>query len=89
MCALAQVRECDTRIGVVENQAGGVGRHRRVSAVAVVTGLRLWVSGEEDVAVFHNPNAAKTWPTEWLPTTRAFGRVSATDEKFQFDWLSG
>ena len=79
------VRQHDGLFGV--DLARGVGRHRRVSAVAVVTGVRLWAPGAEDVAVLHNPYAERPWPRDWLPATREFGRLSATEEKIQLGWL--
>lgn len=55
---------------------GGQSRHRRVSAVAVISHSRVWEAQTADVAVLHNPNAARPWPDDALPATKRFGRVA-------------
>ncbi|MGI8516665.1 MAG: hypothetical protein ACR2NT_16345 [Acidimicrobiia bacterium] len=54
----------------------GHGRHRRFSAVAVISHLRVWEAQTAEIAVLHNPNAARPWPNDSLPTTRRFGHVA-------------
>jgi hypothetical protein len=79
------VRRGDGFFGVDATRAAGR-RHRRVSGVAVVTGLQVWAPGEEDVALFHNPYAERAWPKYGLPATREFGPVTETSGTIRLDW---
>ncbi|MEX0665517.1 MAG: hypothetical protein WD598_12220 [Acidimicrobiia bacterium] len=80
------VRQTDGVFGL--DRTTGVGRHRRVAGVVVVSGMRPWVPGGEDVAMFRNPFAEVPWPDGWLPLTREFGSVSETAEGVQLGWRS-
>lgn len=68
------VRNPDGLFGT--NPQGGRSRHRRISAVAVISNLRVWEAQTADVAVLHNPNAARPWPDNALLATRRFGHVA-------------
>lgn len=70
------VRNPDGLFGTDPQQ--GHGRHRRVSAVAVISHLRVWEAQTAEIAVLHNPNAARPWPIDALPATRRFGHVADT-----------
>jgi len=63
------------------------GRHRRVSAVAVVSWLKIWAPESVDVAIFHNPWGQRAWPHDALPATRRFGPVGEDDGGIQLDWI--
>jgi hypothetical protein len=63
------------------------GRHRRVSAVAVVRGLRVWEPDTADVAVLHNPHATRPWMDYALPASRRFGPVDTDGQSVKFDWI--
>jgi hypothetical protein len=51
------------------------GRHRRVSAVAVVNRLRVWESDIADVAIYDNPSATYPLPDNLLPGSRRPGQI--------------
>jgi hypothetical protein len=62
------------------------GRHRRVSGVMVVNGLRAWEANAADVALYDNPYAARTTPDDLVPATRRFGPVDSDHDIVRFDW---
>lgn len=62
------------------------GRHRRVSAVAVIRNLTPCRPADIDVAVLHNPFAARPWPRHLLPHGREFGPVRERPEGTEFGW---
>lgn len=63
------------------------GRHRRVSGVVVVSGLRVWAEPAADVAVYDNPYAARSVPEDLITATRRFGPVERRPGSIRFDWL--
>ena len=77
-------RENDGLFGIDKKHVDG--RHRRVSAVAVVQGRTLWDPEGADIATFHNPFSAKPWPKDAFPTTRDYGPVDVSDESIRLDW---
>lgn len=66
------VRRNDGLFGIDREHPDG--RHRRVSAVAVVNCLHARQPAAADVAIFDNPYAARRWPDQTLPASR---RLSA------------
>ena len=62
------------------------GRHRRVSAVAVVNELRVWEPDAADVAVLHNPYAARRWQDRMLPARRRFGPIDNLGDRVRWGW---
>lgn len=64
------------------------GRHQRVSAVAVISHLRLWETPPADVTLFDNPYAARPWATEAITVTRRFGPIATANGYMSFDWIS-
>ena len=51
------------------------GRHSRVSAVAVVSGLRVWDSDTADIAIYDNPHATYPLSDNLLTGSRRPGRI--------------
>jgi hypothetical protein len=58
-------------------------RHSRISAVAVLSGVRLWDPTTADVALYDNLSPVNALPDGLFPTTRRFAQVSAGGE---FGW---
>lgn len=79
-------RRNDGLFGVDRTQSQG--RHRRVSAVAVIRQIRVWEPDRADVAVLHNPYPAHAWPAEVLPGSRFFGALSERDGMMEWGWSS-
>ena len=77
-------RENDGLFGIGKKHVDG--RHRRVSAVAVVQGRTLWDPEGADIATFHNPFSARPWPKDVFPSTRDYGPVDVSDESVRVDW---
>ena len=63
------------------------GRHRRLSAVAVIRKIFVWEPENISVAVLHNPYAGRPWPDDYLPATRRFGEVGSNESGTQFNWV--
>jgi hypothetical protein len=63
------------------------GRHRRVSGVVVVSGLRAWEEPAADVVLFDNPYAATSTPRNLIVETRRFGLAERTQDGIRLDWL--
>jgi hypothetical protein len=62
------------------------GRQRRVSAVALVTGLRLWNRPPAEITGYENPYAADRLPHDLLPTSRRYGAIDVGDGRRALDW---
>lgn len=65
------------------------GRHRRVSGVAVVNGLRPWQPRQVDLAFYDNPHAARPAPEDLISASRRFGPAGRTEVGVRFDWRAG
>lgn len=78
------IRRNDGLFGI--DKARPAGRHRRISAVAVINGLRVWEPEAAEVGIFNNPYAARAWPDETFPASRRFGVVEVTDGRMRLDW---
>ena len=58
-------------------------RHRRISAVAILSGLVLWDPASVDVALYDNLLPATALPDGLFPAPRRFGKVTSDGE---FGW---
>jgi hypothetical protein len=64
-----------------------LGRHRRVSAVVIVSEIQVWKAAAGDVAIYDNPYADRPLPTNLIPHTRRFGPAGQDKNGVRFDWL--
>jgi hypothetical protein len=63
------------------------GRHRRVSAVAVLRKVHAWDPEGVDVSLLWNPFAYQPWPHRFMAATRWFGEIGRDEGRAQFGWL--
>lgn len=62
------------------------GRHRRVSGIAVFSGLRCWEREAADVAMYDNPYARRLAPDSLVQWTRRYGVAEETAAGVRFGW---
>lgn len=60
------------------------GRQRRLSAVAAISGLRVWEPKTATVYVLHNPHPVHEWPDDLLPADRRAGWQNGDDGQRRF-----
>jgi hypothetical protein len=75
------IRKNDGLFGV--NSAGRQARHRRISAVAILSNVVLWEPASVDVALYDNLSPATALPDGLFPATRRFGKMTSDG---QFGW---
>ena len=75
------VRKNDGLFGV--DHARRQFRHRRISAVAILSRVFLWEPAAADVAVYDNFSPEIALPDDLFPATRRFGRVTSVGD---FGW---
>lgn len=75
------IRKNDGLFGV--DPARRQARHRRIAAVAILSGVVLWEPATADVAVYDNLSPESALPDGLFPATRRFGQVTADGE---FGW---
>lgn len=61
------------------------GRQMRLSAVALISGLRVWTTPTAEITVYENPFAADLLPDDVLLTSRRYGAVDVGDGR-ALDW---
>lgn len=61
------------------------GRHKRLSAVGIISGLR-WKPESNELSIMHNPYASRPWPDYIIPNARNFGVIQSTGELMRLDW---
>lgn len=76
-----------TRDGIFGMDGSGRPKNQRLSAVAVVSFLRVWRPVDTDVALLRNPYPAVSWPDHVLPISREYGQLSRTETSTQWGWL--
>lgn len=77
------IRQNDGFFGIDKKRVDG--RQRRVSAVATVQRDAISEPEDADVAIFHNPFPAKSWPQSALSGNREFGPVEEHEDLVRLD----